>query len=60
MSDMGYYVDEVSEAYDGLKKKYIDDGLALSLLNIAVTARSSDHLNANVSGHVIVKEDKKE
>lgn len=58
MSDIGYYVDEVSEAYDGLKKKYVDTGLALSLLNIAVTARSSDHLNTNVFGNVVVKEDK--
>lgn len=40
------------------RKKYVDTGLALSLLNIAVTARSSDHLNTNVSGNVIVKEDK--
>lgn len=61
MSDIGYYVDEVNEAYNGLKKKYDDTGLALSLLNIAVAARNSDHLNTNVSGNVIVKaEDEKE
>lgn len=52
------YVDEITDAFDSLREKYDDIGLALNLLGIAVNARNADRVNANISGSLVVKENK--
>ena len=49
------YVNEVTEIYDSLKEKY-NETVAMTLLSLGISARNADHMNANVSGSLTVKE----
>lgn len=52
------YVDEVTKIYDDLKEKY-DETVAITLLNLAISARNVDHMNINVSGNLTIREEQK-